>query len=218
MNLTELLFPRSCIFCKKSGLNICLECRSIKFVPYKSEVCHVCKIPVLSEKVHENCQSQTNLDRVVVCFHYNNSAKVVIEQLKYHFYYSIASEMAEMMKPFLAKSKITPEIAIPVPLHWFKKNYRGFNQAELLAQHVLGKNFTQDLIQRSKNTKTQVGMKRKERMANLKDVFRLKKPLQCNYVVLVDDVVTTGTTLEECAKVLKVAKVEKVFGLVFAGD
>lgn len=219
VKLGDLLFPKTCVFCDTQGSLFCKVCKNSKLIYYNTQFCHVCKKDILTELVHEECKSSTLLDGVFVAVHYNQAAGIIIEELKYNLYFSIAAEMGMIMKKTCQKRGLTDldyEALIPVPLHKFKENYRGFNQAELLAKSIGG--IVDNCMIRTKNTKTQVNLNRKQRQENLKDVFRLKHPITYKNVVLVDDVMTTGTTLEECAKVLKESGVEKVYGLVFARD
>lgn len=212
----DFFFPKTCVFCDTQGSLVCKLCKNSKLVYYNSQFCHVCKQEVFPGFVHENCHSKTALDGVLVAVHYNQAAGIIMEELKYNLYFSIAAEVGMIIKKVYKKSNLGCEALIPVPLHKFKENYRGFNQAELLARSI-GPKVDKCLV-RTKNTKTQVNLNRKQRQENLKDVFRLKYPIHYKIVVLVDDVMTTGTTLEECAQVLKVGGVEQVYGLVFARD
>lgn len=214
--LLDFFFPKSCLFCDTQGKFICERCKKTRIVFYKEHNCHVCKKLCEESFVHEQCKSQTNLAGVFIAAHYNNAVKLVIEELKYNFCFSIAVEIGVMMKALLEKESLAYEALIPVPLHKFKRNYRGFNQAELIAR-AIGQS-VDDCLVRTKNTKTQVNLNREERIANLKEVFRVKGKINYKSVVLVDDIMTTGTTLEECALVLKLQGVEKVYGLVFARD
>lgn len=166
--------------------------------------------------VHIECKSETSLDGVVVAVHYNQAAATIVEELKYNLYFAVAGEIGKVVKESYKGSGLDCEVSVPVPLHKFKENYRGFNQAELIAKFLEVK--VDNCIKRTKNTKTQVKLNKKERQENLKDVFCLKNPIAYKSVLLVDDVMTTGTTLEECASVLKKSGVEKVYGLVFARD
>lgn len=216
--IIKLLFPITCTFCDSHGSAICDICKKAKFDFYSTQVCHVCKLKVSQGWVHDDCSQRSSLDGVIISVHYNHPAKVAIEELKYKFYYSIAKDIGQIMKEKLHKYDLDIESAIPVPLHWFKKNYRGFNQAELLAREIFGKEKVSDCIKRTKKTKTQVGMTRVERINNLKEVFEMKHSINYKKVILVDDVMTSGTTLEECAKLLKNSGVEEVYGIVFARD
>ncbi|MFC1780234.1 ComF family protein [Patescibacteria group bacterium] len=134
--------------------------------------------------------------------------------------YSLARESGRRFRLILRKSMITF-----IPLNPWRKRSRGFNQAELLAVKL---SKCQDvkcvkLLKRVRNTRKQVGLKRAERLNNLKEAFALNEKTakqltakQKSKVIIVDDVMTTGATLEECAKVLKKAGIKEVYGLVVA--
>ena len=215
---TQFLFPDFCVICGENGKLLCKSCKETKLKLYYKFMCHVCgaESGVDGEFVCVNCKDKTSLDGVFVVAHYNNCAKALVEEMKYNFYYAISRDIGDMMKDKLLETNITYDMLVPVPLHKFKYNFRGFNQAELLAKQISIN--TDDCIIRTKNTKSQVGLNANQRKENLKEVFSLKRTIKYKSVVLVDDVMTTGTTLEECAKVLKQAGVEKVYGLVFARD
>lgn len=215
MNIVlNLLLPTKCVFCYNKGLNICQDCQKKGLIGIDIHECHVCKNPLVKGYVHEECERKTNLDGVIVCVRYNHCAMKLVEELKYNLYFSIASEIGFIMKKTLQKSDLDYDALVPVPLHWYKENFRGFNQAELLAKHIDSR--VDSCIKRKKRTQTQVTLNREERIENLKDVFQLKKQIKHKSVILIDDVMTTGTTLEECAGVLKKSGVGKVYGLVFA--
>lgn len=214
VKVLDYIVPRQCIFCYGKGSNLCQDCQRRGLIGIDIHECHVCKNPLVSENVHKKCQQSTNLDGVVVCVRYNQCAMKLIEELKYNLYFSIATEIGYIMKTTLQRYSLNYDMLVPVPLHWYKENFRGFNQAELLAKHIDVR--VDSCLRRKRRTQTQVNLNRQQRMENLKDVFQLKKPINYNSVILVDDVMTTGTTLEECAGVLKEGGVKKVYGLVFA--
>lgn len=214
VKLLDYVLPRQCIFCYGKGSNLCQNCQRKGLIGINIHECHVCKDVLTHEYVHKDCQKRTNLDGVLVCVRYNHCAMKLIEELKYNLYFSIATEIGYIMKMTLQNSLLNYDTLIPVPLHWYKENFRGFNQAELLAKHIDRR--VDNCLRRRKRTQTQVKLNRQERIENLKDVFQLKRQINYNAVVLIDDVMTTGTTLEECAGVLKEGGVKKVYGLVFA--
>jgi ComF family protein len=105
-----------------------------------------------------------------------------------------------------------PDLVIPVPLHFLRRFKRGYNQAELLARILhqrCGIPIAHDRLQRVVNTKAQSGLDRKARRKNLQHAFTCK-PVEAGHVALVDDVLTTGATLQECASVIKKAGARKV--------
>lgn len=128
----------------------------------------------------------------------------------------------------LDKNRFTPSgikewVLVPIPLYKTKLKKRGYNQSEILSQE-LAKRFgfpVRNLLKRTKNTKAQFGLNRKEREKNIKNAFILKssiKNLKSKNVLLVDDVATTGFTLCEAANVLKRNGVKRVIGLTLARD
>jgi ComF family protein len=167
------------------------------------------------------------LDGVSCFWRYEGLVKKLISEAKYEYYYDQLKQLAidswqlanrpefALLRKFL---ELGP-VVVPVPLHNKRMRERGFNQAELVGQQVgkLAGLKLEKLLIKVKETEQQVGKNRKERLENLKNAFKIS-----NYsnlpknVLLVDDVWTTGTTLSECAKVLKQAGVKKVWGLVVA--
>lgn len=214
LSLVDFLFPKICVFCDTQGSYICEECKIQKIEFYNTQLCHVCHRTVTEHLVHKNCLDKTNINGVIVVAHYNKFAKILIEEMKYNLYYSVSNEIGSLMRAEVLKNELNYDAVVPIPLHRFKENYRGFNQANLLAKQIPGK--VDNCLRRTKNTKSQVNLNREERMNNLKDIFRLRHDISYESVLLVDDVMTSGSTLEECSKVLKESGVEKVFGIVFA--
>jgi ComF family protein len=113
-------------------------------------------------------------------------------------------------------------VLVPVPLHSSKRRERGFNQSELVARYALkqmasGMEFA-PVLKRHRATHSQVGLTREERIANMRDAFRVIDPasVKGRTVIVVDDVMTTGTTVSECARVLKKAGAERVFAATVA--
>lgn len=128
----------------------------------------------------------------------------------------------------LDKNRFTPSgikewVLVPIPLYKTKLKKRGYNQSEILSQE-LAKRFSfpiQNLLKRTKNTKAQFGLNRKEREKNIKNAFILKSSiinLKSKNVLLIDDLATTGSTLSEAANVLKRNGVKRVIGLTLARD
>ncbi len=124
---------------------------------------------------------------------------------------------AELMSP-LVKNAQEPMILVPVPLHKSRLRKRGYNQAYEIAKEIakLSKLKLDTSLKRIKKTEMQAQLKFKERTKNVKGAFQLKQPLSSKHIILVDDVMTTGNTLKECAKTLVKAGAQEVQILVFA--
>jgi len=147
-----------------------------------------------------------------------------IHSYKYNFIKELANFLARLMIiKFNYLLTIYPElkqaIILPVPLHKKRKSWRGFNQAELLAK-VLANNFAMqmetDVLKRIKNIKPQVNLKSFEREKNISGAFGVTGIVKSKMFLLIDDVMTTGSTMNECARVLKSVGAEKIYGLAVA--
>jgi len=225
--ILDLIFPLECIGCGGEGRYLCASCQAkIELTP--QFYCALCKQSSELGRICPVCQKDTALRAIWVATDYNNKIlQDLIHNLKYNYLEEISADLALLIAKYLEVSKIFEQfqinkdntILIPVPLH--KKRFlgRGFNQSELLANqlsNLLG--FKQaKILQRNKNTQTQINLKRIERQENVKDAFTLKGNFDPNKkIILIDDVVTTGSTLKECAKVLQQAGYKEIYGLVVA--
>jgi ComF family protein len=164
------------------------------------------------------------VDRARAIGSYDGALRDIIHVLKYGKRQSVAPRLGRLMRHHGAEVLAGADIAVPVPLHWSRRHWRGFNQAELLAAH-LGLP-VRHLLRRVRRTLPQVDLPARERHANVDGAFALRRRDQCHWpawlrrrvattlegltVVLVDDVRTTGATLEACASVVKRAGAKEV--------
>ena len=137
--------------------------------------------------------------------------------MKYRFAYDVISEFVE----HLASFKFQNAILVPIPLHKQRQNWRGFNQSSLLAKEISKKfNLTcvESALIRIENTTPQAHLGKEERLQNIRGKFAVKEPFSLinKQIVLIDDVWTTGSTMKECAKVLKKAGAKEVWGWTLA--
>lgn len=205
MDALSLFFPKKCLECGlpaqagKEGRYICNNC--LKKVPLGG---------------------WTRVQDIVVysIWRYRGVIRKAIIALKYKYATDIADELVNQVNLNLVPSAYC---LTPIPLHWYRKNFRGFNQTELLGEKLAKKmvwKFIPDLLIRNKLTTPQVELKGEDRRKNLCGVFALNPDYSSfsvrSSIVLFDDVFTTGSTLAEAAKVLKKAGVKKVWGLTIA--
>lgn len=216
----NIFFPLTCYGCGEVGSYLCDLCIKSKILVDSRDVCHVCKENTPeSVLIHRKCYDCTFLDGVVVAAKYNKFLELLLVQFKYEFVTDLKNILVKLLIKKLVNFpfKLDDFVLTFVPLHKKRLLWRGYNQSEILAVEVgngLGLN-VENLLVRKVNSKTQVGLSREERVINLKEVFELKVLGKVQEkVIIIDDVMTTGTTLEECAKVLKENGVKKVFGLV----
>jgi len=217
----ELIFPKKCIGCGKFGQILCPDCQNqIKMI--KTFNCPHCGRITRSGQVCRSCKGKNRLTGLLVAADYRSGpTKELIHNLKYNGLIEIAPILGGMLISRMQKSKLRGQLVLlPVPLHWFRRRSRGFNQAEVLAR-IVGKKLSipvETVLKRKKNTKPQVELSGQKRRKNLFSTFICsdKKAVAGKTVILIDDVSTTGATLEECAKVLRTAGARQVWGLVVA--
>ncbi len=218
--LVDFLFPKFCFSCGRPGRYICDKCfaHNSEYLPI--QICHVCHREVRIGLVHKDCQELSFLDGLLTTAQYNDFTKNLIFSGKYSGVFSIFYEVGEIMAQNLKLNfNFNEHLLIPVPLHISKMKKRGYNQSLVIAKSI--SKFTGikviDLIERRVKTHTQVGMHKTQRQENLLNAFTVKnKGYMPKKAILIDDVYTTGTTLNECAKVLKEHGVKEVIGYTFA--
>jgi len=222
----DLLFPPFCPLCKTNldRFKICAHCID-SFEPVKSPCCTICGTPFLTDAGDDHpcgsCISERpHFDLAASLFIYQGELAEAIKKLKYSGKTSLASPLAELFSdhPFL----LTPfDTIIAVPLHKSRLRERGFNQSQILASALGKKNpFKAEpfLLERVRPTLPQVGMRRPERLKNVRNAFALRRgaDVEGKSILLIDDVYTTGATAMECSRVLKKAGAKEVRVLTLA--
>jgi ComF family protein len=139
---------------------------------------------------------------------FTRTLREIIHHLKYSDRVSLAYPLGDILKECLDRQPFTGDVVIPVPLHRSRERARGFNQAELLAVR-LGLPVATKILRRRKNTPSQTGLSRSERKRNLAGAFEVRERVK-GTVIVVDDVYTTGATMDEIARTLKRAGAERV--------
>lgn len=221
----SLLFPRRCVACGKPGKYFCNRCKTkIKQVEY--QVCPVCERPAIGGVTHPRCLTNCSLDGLTSFFIYDGPIKRAIKDLKYRFVSDLAKELISLTE-VAGHEFFNPDFVLtPVPLHWQRQNWRGFNQSEVLGKIMakkLGVKFISGLLVRKKNTRPQVELKSKKRQKNIEGAFIFNPKIphiisvsKYHSIIVFDDVWTTGSTLRACGRVLKQAGVKKVWGMTLA--
>lgn len=229
----NIFFPLHCFGCEREGSLACPTC--LASIPeHEYQECPVCRRPYQKNgAVCRDCRSKTCLDGVFIARPYRHRLlQKLIFAFKYRFITAAADPLATLLAESISHHPIPlPDLAIPVPLHERRLRYRGFNQAEVLAKKLISLLLPgsgslvlvrTDLLARTRFTKPQMKTDSKaEREANLAEAFEVNPietagPLVGKSIWLIDDVATTGTTLDACAKVLKKAGAKSVWGIVIA--
>jgi ComF family protein len=207
--LWDVLFPPLCAVCSRplgDSLLYCPQCWADAPLVEGDEM------PKLRH---------VDLARAGYRFGGDDVVKAAVHALKYDRLRLIAREMATHLVACLPLRFVESEIVwTPVPLHWSRRMNRGFNQSSLIAEELapmVRHAKPLYLLKRIRNTPTQTALTHRERAANMKDAFRVvAQPPLPKSVLLIDDVITTGATMNECAHTLKAAGVEWVGALAFA--
>lgn len=215
-----LLFPPVCLLCgadAPAGRDLCTGCA--QDLPRLGVSCPRCALPLALEEdaVCGRCRrSPPAYDRILAPFHYERPLNWLIPRLKFDARLAHARLLGGLMADFLQqrlKDEELPELIIPVPLHRARLRRRGFNQALEIARPVarrLDLRLEPHALRRVRSTSAQMDLPARKRRANIRGAFALREGWGAAHVALVDDVATTGATVNELAKVLKRAGVERV--------
>ncbi len=221
--ILDLLFPVECIGCGEEGKWICPHCAAgIKLI--RQDHCPICAREGKTSKICFDCRNKTYLSGLIVGVPYSdNLVKKAIHLFKYRFLRDLSGPLAEILiKQFAGFADRADFVIIPVPLHKKRRRWRGFNQSELLAEKLAGHYNLQinvGALARQKNTIPQVEVAdRRKRIDNIKNAFGVINPesVKNKKIVLIDDVATTMATLDECARVLRLAGAKEVLAAVVA--
>lgn len=230
MGILDLFFPKFCVNCKKLGSYLCPNCFS--YLSFDTEeICLVCGRGSIDGLTHPGCRSKFSIDGCFSAISYKGVAKKLVYKFKYNpFLTDLKNVLADLFYESIiqkeAFNKILSKkpVLVPIPLFKTKIKKRGYNQAEVLADQLASKLElrAENLLERVKDTKSQVGLKQDERQENIKGAFEVtrdnKKEIRSRIFILVDDVLTTGSTLSEAARVLKKNGADKVWGITLARD
>lgn len=213
---------------------MCTKCRAKQPLHWE-KVCPACEKRAIGGNTHVECMANPDpalqddiplvLDGATFIFEYKPPISVLLKQFKYRFGRELLSVIADWSVSELERMQGLPKSAvlIPIPLHGYRHNWRGFNQAEDLGHVVakaMGWEFRNDILIRSKWRSPQTEVKSADkRLRNVRGIFSLTPSIlisQYPNIVLFDDVWTTGATIKEAAKALKEAGAKNVWALTIA--
>lgn len=214
-NCLNKIIPKHCLFClQKTSDNkdICEAC--FDAIAINQSCCRRCASPIEQLEIQQkllcgHCLSHRhNFDQVISPFLYSKEIRYLITSLKYQKKIHFAKILAEL---FIQQTKnnssfTLPQVIIPMPMHVKRLRDRGFNQALELSRYF-SSYFALDLdytsITRSRYTDLQAGLVASERQKNVANAFSLKKPLNYQHIAIIDDVMTTGSSADEVARLIR---------------
>jgi ComF family protein len=229
--LFTTLFPADCRICglplsNISRLPVCLGCIGA-MTPVSGPLCAICGEALAQEDPFGEptlcapCQEKLPPYKQAVAYGaYDSELRELIHLLKYDQVHPAASVLGTMLARAISKLDLTgPGLVVPVPLHASKRRQRGFNQAELIARNAVKCDhdglfhLATDLLVRVRPTVSQIGLTRHQRQENIRGAFKVPRPgtVSGRDLLLVDDVMTTGTTAAECARILRRAGARNVW-------
>jgi competence protein ComFC len=226
--LLNLLFPIECSGCGKEDVWLCEDCL-LKLKLGRNSDCFFCGKIDPPGVTCSACAANHHLDGVFVCGDYSDRIiGELVKKLKYSFARELGEVLAEISCRYLSrlaaedklgKLNLKKFIVTPIPLHRKRYNWRGFNQSEIIAENFacgLGLEY-QNLLSRTRHNTPQAKLDGIERRKNMIGCFSTAgQDLSGKKILLVDDVATTGSTLDEAARILKSAGAAKVWGMVIA--
>src|SRR3989344_3717880 len=226
MGWVDWVWPKRCVGCGAMGRYVCERCEVGLWE--EEQICPVCTRGSRYGLRHRYCGRPWSMEGLTALWAYEGVARKFIAQAKYKYYFDFLRELVGLsmvqlhsrveLSYFWEYLESGPTV-VPVPLFWRRGKGRGFNQAKIIGlglSQVWGLEM-QDLLVRTRDTGRQVGRTREARLLNMANAIAINSKYQVpKNVLVVDDVWTTGATMNECAKVLRQSGVKKVWGLVFA--
>lgn len=210
------LFPARCCLCGGAGshpLALCPGC--LGDLPWLKTCCPCCGIPSTNPgRTCGRCQNNPPpFDRTLALFRYQPPISQLIQQFKFNDRLTISRLFSQLLIQRLEQEPALPQAILPVPLHPKRQRERGFNQAIELARPI-AEHFNMplllDVVTRQRDTATQTSLDARQRRKNLRGAFEVTKTIPHDHIAIVDDVVTTGTTIRELAKTLRKAGIHRI--------
>jgi ComF family protein len=217
----DAVFPPRCVSCDAFGAFICARCRA-DMTPANGIRCETCWMPL---EPHHPCRRCRNyhpaFNGARSAFVYEGAAREAVLALKFRGLSAVAPLMASSMAETLTEWRPPAVFIVPVPLSGQRRRLRGYNQSELRAKEVsrlAGIPLERRALTRRRHTRAQATLSGDARWHNVARSFRPGKVPPIGGVVLIDDVITTGATLDACARVLLSEGADAVFELTFARE
>lgn len=222
--LKDLLYPKKCVGCGMEGVWLCKNCQK-EIIPIKTFTCSKCKKITKNGQVCSSCRRSSDLTGIIIAAYFRGPLRELVHTFKYNGVKDLAEILVELLTDRLygrlPKGRI---LLIPMPLHFRKKAERGFNQTEILAKLLSEKlhlEYSDNLLKRTRYTKPQIGLESRDRLKNIAGAFEVsqnfdKEILKNRTILLLDDVTTTGATIEEAARTLRQNGAKIIWGITVA--
>lgn len=220
---TDALFPARCVHCRRDGELMCDGCLAGATRIDREASCRMCAQPTDGPTLCGRCSTDpAPVSSLIAVFAFDGAIRSAIHALKYDGLRSIAPALSEEMASRWGDRRKVPDATVPVPLHRSRLRARGYNQAELLARNVAahtGAPLRTDLLRRVVDSPSQASsVGEAERAARVRDAFKAVAAVDGLHILLIDDVATTGSTINSAAQTLLEAGAWGVSALVLARE
>ena len=215
-----MLFPPSCGGCGKSGERWCDDCQSrVPFI--RNSFCQTCGIPTNQKQICEKCQlSPPKYQMMRSWAVFDSPVQDALHTLKYRRNIGIGDALALQMKDFVRSLAWKVDMLIPVPLGRNRLKERGYNQVGLVARplaYEIGLPYAPNALWKFRETRSQVGLSISQRRENVHNAYQANLEIvKCKSILLMDDVATTGSTIQSCTQALLDAGARGVYALTIA--
>ena len=219
----NFLFPPRCVSCGKGGSFLCRKCHN-KLIYLQPPLCTRCSKPIRTGTICSKCQSQTwDIDGIYSIFKYGGAIRQAIIQFKYENIKVLADPLSHCMVEYLKEYNLSFDVIIPVPIHKRRLRERGYNQSSLLAQRLSRMTripVVEGTLIRTRHTPSQAKSDNvDQRRKNIENAFKcVNHDISGKRILIIDDVCTSGATLNSCATSLKSAGAASVWGLTLAKE
>ena len=226
--LKDLIAPKKCYSCNNQWHFLCDHCLS-KMSNFES-ICYICKRKTDNFQIHDSCKKDVYYNKIIILSHYKN--KIISKLIKDFKFYS-KKDIWEDLWNYLSELFLNNElykntnnyIIIFPPMWFFKKLKKWYNHSEILSKYISKKTnikLENNLIKKINTTRQQSKLSRLERIVNLSNAFKIRKNnidnIDKKVFIIVDDVISTWSTINEISKILKDSWAKKVIWLIVASD
>jgi ComF family protein len=219
----DVLFPARCVGCGAYGSFLCQACQA-ELPRARPPRCPICWQPQRRSALCSRCrQERPAFQGARSLYIYEGAAREAVRALKYNYLSALAQPMAQLMARYVEEEDIEADLVVAVPLYGRRKRLRGYNQSALLARELsrlCGLSLVERGLARRRNTPPQArSVDAEARKRNVADAFSAdRRWVEGKRVLLIDDVMTTGATLDACAGALREAGAASVWALTFARE
>jgi competence protein ComFC len=218
--VVDWIFPPTCSGCGKNGERWCSSC-DLLLIPLHSQICLFCGYPIDSGEICEKCKNdRPSYTKLRSIYTYQGELRNALHRLKYNNDLGVGEIMGKKCSEYLSLLKWDVDLILPVPLGKKRRRERGYNQSALIAfplAIILNIPYSSKAILRKKETVTQIEFNAEERKQNVKNAFSANPVLvQHKNILIIDDVITTGSTMDACTLELIRAGARNVYGLSVA--